>query len=148
MRAAIVAILSICGALLMAGLVAAPARAQTPTPWPTPDATSVFSGTLPTGPGAGGGGGGGGGGPGISAPITIPLPAPIPLEPITQTIDFAPLWDANNFTGMASAVLTVFNLQNIPEFLSIFLPVMGMVIGLRLLVAFVSNRRNSGSEEV
>lgn len=104
----------------------------TPTPWPTPEATSVFSATM--------------GGPPAAAPIV--LPQALPLEPISDTIDFEALWDTANFTGMASVVMTFFDLENIPQFFAIFLPFMGMIIGLRLLTRFVGRRQPTGSDEV
>lgn len=104
----------------------------TPTPWPTPQSTSVFSVTT--------------GGPPAQSPI--PLPAALPLAPLTDTIDFQAFWDAGNFSGMASVVLTFFDLQNIPQFFAIFLPFMGMVIGLRLLLRIVGRRNAAQSEDI
>lgn len=90
--------------------------------------------------------------PAIEPPFTFTLPGPIDLEPITDTIDYTPLWDFDTFLTMTSIIQTFFYLENIAPFLKIFFFVMATLAGLRLLIGIVSgrmaNKRAENSERV
>lgn len=86
----------------------------------------------------------------LDIPTFVDIPGPIPLAPINDTLDLAPFWDVDAISHMISIVQTFFNLENIPEFFKIFLLVMGIIIGLRLLFAIIGARqtaaRNNGPQ--
>lgn len=88
--------------------------------------------------------------PTLDIPTYVDIPGPLPLEPIADTIDLAPFWDVDAISHMVSVIQTFFYLENIPEFLKIFLLVMGIVIGIRLLFAIIGARqtaaRNNGPQ--
>jgi len=94
----------------------------TPTPEPTPTIDPAVA-ILP------------------SQYVTVALNIdPIPMPDISDTIDLAVFWDVGNFEQMLRIVRTFFYFENIPQFFKVFLFVMGIVIGLRLILALVSNR--------
>jgi hypothetical protein len=74
---------------------------------------------------------------------TVNIPGPLPLEPIADTLDLAPFWDVDSIKHSISIIQTYFYLENIPEFFQIFLLVMGIVIGLRLVFAIIGARQTA-----
>jgi hypothetical protein len=80
--------------------------------------------------------------PSIDGPA-VDVPGPLPLEPIDETIDLAPFWNIDAISHMVSIIQTYFYLENIPEFFKIFLFIMGVVIGLRLVFAIIGARQTA-----
>jgi hypothetical protein len=74
---------------------------------------------------------------------------PFPMPDITDTLDLTPFWDLGSIEDMFRVIRTFFYFENIPQFFKVFFFVMGIVIGLRLILALVSSRseaKRKGSE--
>jgi len=75
-----------------------------------------------------------------AAYITTDSIEPFPMPSIEDTIDLAPFWNIAAITDMFRIVRTFFYFETIPEFFKVFLFVMGIVIGLRLILALVGRQ--------
>lgn len=110
--------------------------AMTPTPTVTATATTTATATpLPTA---------------TATPLaythTVPLtggvvlPPPVSIPPYSETLNIEPFWSGSAVVQWVSIVRTFFVLENIPQFFAIFLPVMGLLIGFRVVLNLIGIR--------